>query len=35
MPSGDHAGDVLDFFAWLVSWRRSPDFASASQISVW
>ncbi len=32
-PSGDHAGDWLDFFA-LVSWRVAPLVASASQISV-
>ena len=32
-PSGDHAGDWLDFFA-LVSWRVAPAVASASQISV-
>jgi hypothetical protein len=32
-PSGDQAGDWLDFFA-LVSWRVVPVVASASQISV-
>ena len=32
-PSGDHAGDRLDFFA-CVSCRAAPVAASASQICV-
>jgi len=32
-PSGDQAGELLEPGAW-VSWRTSPEVASASQISV-